>query len=258
MAVRSASTAVAGETTVLVTMLPGCDTYSSTEMKQYLKQSPAVERFDFADATLVLSREIQSMDTVTRQGLELLTSNPFGDEFIVYVADGYRSTDSINAMTRRLQAMTDVDTVSGDSAALGEVNDGMARILFYCGILALILLIISVVLINNTISLAIYSRRFNIHTMKLVGATDSFIRRPFVRAGMYTGITAGVIAAVLVAAAQCWLIYNDNMVGQWLTWGEVWLTAFALIVIGAIIARSAAWCAATNYLNKTYDSLFKK
>lgn len=258
MALNRASDSLADETTILITLRPGCDSYTATELKRDFKNSTWVSDFEYADATTVLSREVQAMDTITRQGLALLSGNPFGDEFIIRLAPGYRSTDSISAISGRLRALPDVDIVSSEATAMGRVNDSLSRIFIYGGILVLILLIISVVLISNTISLSIYSRRFNIHTMKLVGATDAFIRRPFVRAGMLTGIVAGLIASVVVCAAQCYLLWRDSLIGPWITPLQIGITAVVLIVLGAVIARAAAWVAATNYLKKSYNELFRK
>lgn len=255
MALRGASARVGDETTILVTMSADGDPYSSTELRQYLAAAPWAERVEFADAATVLSREIESVDSITRSGLDLLTTNPYGDEFVIFVSDGWRSTDSLDVLTRRIRTMTDVDIVSGESTALGEINDGMKHILAYGGLLALVLLVISVVLINNTISLSIYSRRFNIHTMRLVGATDAFIRRPFVRAGVLTGVAGGLIASLAVCGVQIYLMMNDALLGEWLTVPGIALTAPALVVLGAIIAGLAARRAVSVYLRKSFASL---
>lgn len=258
ISVHRASSSLGDDTTIMVTLLADQDPLYASELKREFNDAPWVSKYDFTDAQTVLKREIDSMDSLTRQGLALLNTNPYGDEFIIYIADGWRSTDSISALTERLRATEGVDIVSDDAQTMGQTNTGMKRILFYLSILGLALLLISIVLINNTISLAIYSRRFTIHTMKLVGATNAFIRRPFVRAGMLTGVVAGVIAMFVVCGIQCYLMYNDDMVGQWLTTTDIVLTACCLVVLGALIARIAAWFAANNYLNKTYDKLFKK
>lgn len=257
-ALRNATEAIGEDTTIMITLSPDEDPVTSSEYKRMFNDAPWVTRYDFTDRTTVLTRENESLDSITRQGLQLLTSNPFGDEFVLYINDGWRSADSLYVLTNRLKNLDGVDIVSGESVALGKVNTGMERVLVYSSILALVLLVISVALINNTISLSIYSRRFNIHTMKLVGATDAFIRRPFVRAGLVTGLTAGLIAAGVVCAVQFYLMLSDNLVGQWITPGLIGLSAIVLVVLGALIARAAAWCAATNYLRKSYDALFRQ
>ncbi len=258
LAIHRATAAVADDTTVMVTILPGEDPLRVSELKRDFNDAPWVASYEFADRATVLAREVENMDEDTRSALELLSDNPFGDEFVLHISDGWRSGDSIAALTARLSITPSVDIVSGDASTIGQANDGLDRVLLYLSILAAALLIISIALINNTISLSIYSRRFNINTMKLVGATNAFIRRPFVRAGMATGIVAGLAAAAVVCGIQAYLMLNDALVGPWITPEIIGITAGALIVLGALIARSAAWCAATRYLHRSYDRLFKK
>lgn len=258
VAVHKATAAAGDNTAVLVTILPGEDPLRVSEIKRDFNSTEWISDYDFTSATEVLSREVDRMDSITLQGLELLSDNPFGDEFTVSIADGWRNTDSLSAVISRLKAMPGVDIVSADANVLGQANAGLTKLMVYCGILAVILLLISIALINNTISLSIYSRRFNIHTMKLVGATNAFIRRPFVRAGTVTGLIAGLIAALVVCLLQAYLMFDDAFVGPWLTPEIISITAVALVVLGTLFARAAAWRAANSYLKKSYDTLFRK
>lgn len=256
--VHRASQAVGNDSSIMITIVPGQDPLKVSELKRTFKEAPWVNSFDFSDAKTVLAREVESMDPITREGLEFLPDNPFGDEFTLHIADGWRTTDSISRLCTILQNMEGVDIVSADASAIGKANAGVRHAIIYLIILAFILLIISIALINNTISLSIYSRRFNIHTMKLVGATNAFIRRPFVRAGALTGLIAGFFAACVVCGLQTYLMVNDTLIGPWITPDIIGITAIAILVLGTLLARAAAWCAATNYLKKSYDLLFKK
>jgi len=258
MTVHRATSAVGDSTTLLVTIVPGEDPLRVSEIKRIFNDAPYVERYEFTDAATVLAGEAETMDEQGRYALNLLSDNPYGDEFVIYVADGYRSTDSLGVISARIGAMESIDNVAGNAAVMGSSNEGLHKIMLYLGILAAILLAISIALIHSTISLAIYSRRFNIYTMKLVGATNAFIRRPFVRAGMLTGVIAGVIAAVVVCAVEVYLTHSEPIVGPYISMADVWITAAGLVVLGALITRMASWWATTRYLNKTFDQLFKK
>ena len=258
IAVHRASQAIENETSIIVTIVPGDDPLRVSELKRQFNASEWVDSYDFTDAKTVLSREANTMSGDALEALELLSGNPFGDEFVLHIASGWRSTDSINALTERLYDTESVDIVSGDASALGSANEGLNRMMLFLSILAAVLLIISIALINNTISLSIYSRRFNIHTMRLVGATNAFIRRPFVHAGMYTGLLAGLIAATVIGALQLYLMLYDDLIGTWITPAVIVLTAIGIVVAGTLIARAAAWCAATTYLNKSFNQLFKR
>lgn len=258
VAVQHASSEVSDGASLLITTMPGEDPMNVNDIGRFLNDAPWASDFEYIKADEVLNREVAAMNNEEREALELLSQNPFGDEFVVRIASGWRSSEKMPTITKQLRELSAVATVTGDSTDIGEVNDGMERVILYLSILALILLVISVALINNTISLSIYSRRFTIHAMKLVGATNSFIRRPFERAGMLTGAIAGMVATIVVCSIQCYLMFNDSLIGPWITPLTVLITGICLIVLGAVIARLAAWRAATVYLHKSYDMLFKR
>ena len=255
--VRRATSSVTSGTTIMITLNPEEDEEVTNAMKRMFNDAPWVEEYEFSSKTEVLSREFEGMDEITREGLSLLSENPYGDEFVLYLSQGWRNGDSIAAITKRLNDIDAVDIVSEDASLMGKTNDSVRQVLLYMSALGIVLLLISIALIKNTISLSIYSRRFTINTMKLVGATNAFIRRPFVRAGMLTGLIAGLSASLAVCGLQLYLMYNDRMVGQWITATDIVLTGVILVVSGAFIARGAAWWSATTYLKKNYDELFK-
>lgn len=258
LAVHRASGLVADNTTIIATTGPGTDPLQTSAIKRSLNNVPWATGYTFTDATAVLEREVRNMDADSRHALDLLTDNPYGDEFLIYVADGYRSTDSLAAIAARLEQTPGIELVAADVQALGQSNAGINNIIFYLIILAAALLVISVALIANTISLAIYSRRFSIYTMKLVGATNAFVRRPFVRAGTLAGFVAGIVAATVVCGLEFYLMMFESLVGTYVTPMDIAVTAALLIIAGTFIARTAAWCTAQRYLRKTFDQLFKK
>lgn len=125
-------------------------------------------------------------------------------------------------------------------------------------IVAAIMLVISFVLINNTVRLSIYSKRFTIHTMQLVGATDGFIRRPFIVAnaivGAVSGLMAGgVLSAVLAASGRI----GFEEFGSLIDWEWMGAIDTGLIVMGTLICGIAASVATTRHLHQDYSDLFK-
>lgn len=258
IAVTRASDQISDSTTLLVTIAPGTDPLEVSALKREFNDAPWVEKYDFTDAKTVLQRESEQMDRDSHLALDLLPENPFGDEFAIRIAPDYRSADSLAVLTQRLHDMPHVDIVAGNATAVGTSNDGIKSLLIYLAILAAALMLVSIALITNTISLSIYSRRFTINTMKLVGATPAFIRRPFVRAGTVTGIIAGLIAAAVICPLQTYVMLCEPLVGPYITWIDIIVSGAGLVVLGTLIARFAAWRAASIYLRKTYDQLFKK
>lgn len=189
---------------------------------------------------------------------ELLDENPYSAEFEVKLAPDYVNPDSIKMVTERLQRIKAVDDIDVPVNVANQVDNSLHKITLVLGGVALALLIISIVLINNTVSLSIYARRFIIHTMKLVGATRGFIRRPFVGAGAVCGLIAGMIAAAVLAGVYAYLCSADVELSSNLTNTELAVILVTLPIAGIAICALTAYFAANRYLNKRYDQLFKK
>lgn len=188
----------------------------------------------------------------------LLNENPFGAEFDVKVKPQWANSDSINMLAASLEYNTNVDQVVYQTAVVDDINSAIGRFTLILAAIAVALLAISFVLINNTVSLAVYSRRFIIHTMKLVGATGSFIRRPFLLAGIITGIISAAIAIAILAGARAYLSTLDPVFDQIIPWSSMWPVTLLLIIIGPLICLAASAVATNRYLRADYDDMFMK
>lgn len=188
----------------------------------------------------------------------LLDENPFGAEFDVKVREQWANSDSINMIAGRLEFNPVVDEVVCQTSVVDDINSALGRFTLILAAIAVALLAISFVLINNTVSLAVYSRRFIIHTMKLVGATGAFIRRPFLLAGLATGAVSSVIAIGMLAGARAYLGTLDVVFDQVLPWAGMWWVALLLAVAGPLICLAASAVATNRYLRADYDDMFMK
>ncbi|MDE6397355.1 MAG: hypothetical protein K2K84_08790 [Muribaculaceae bacterium] len=258
LSIHRAARGVGDSTSILMTVVPGTDPLRVSEIKRTLNAAPWSASYEYTGANDVLVKERDLMDDETRHGLELLEENPFGDEFVITIADGWRSTDSLTAVAQRLSAMADIDTVTSNAEAMGNTNEGLTNVLLIIGSFGVILLVISIALIMSTVSLAIYSRRFLIYTMKLVGGKNSFIRRPFVRSAALSGAVSGVVAGVVVTAVTYYMSAHEPLFAPFLSLTDGLIIAGALILAGVLICRGAAWWATSRYLRRRYDLLFKK
>lgn len=185
--------------------------------------------------------------------------NPLSPEVTFGVNAAYASPDSLKSISARLRKVEGVEEVATPDASMVEsMNRNLERLSMILGGIAIVLIIISFILINNTVHLAIYSRRFTIHTMQLVGATNGFIRRPFVWSNTLAGIISGVIASGLLAAV---LGTAPEMglseVAAAIPWPMMGITAAGLIVIGVLLCMTASTLATNKYLRKDYDRLFR-
>jgi cell division transport system permease protein len=140
---------------------------------------------------------------------------------------------------------------------MDRVNSNIAKVNILLLIIAALLTFISFTLISNTVRLSVYSRRFLIHTMKLVGASWGFIRRPFMRQGLLVGILAAVLAiGVLGGCIYGLLYYEPNLMGI-ITWEVLVITGVAVLLFGIIITSISCYISVNKFLRMTPGELYK-
>lgn len=224
-------------------------------IKQLLNSSDYVSSYVFASAEEIMAAESESLgDDIA----SLLDVNPYGAEFDVKLKPEWARADSIDAIQSRLCDDDAIETVLTESAMIEAVNQAIDRISWVLLVVAVVLLVISVVLINNTVHLSVYSRRFVIHTMKLVGATGAFIRRPFLLAGAINGAVAALLASVLLICSLLYLKRFDSFVASCFSFKLCGAIILILFVCGVTICVLASLFATNRYLRATYDDMFQQ
>ena len=196
----------------------------------------------------------------TGEDLETLFGvNPLSPEVYFRVKADYSSPDSLSVIKQELSTIPGIEeVVMPDSEMVASMNSNIQSLAIILGIIALVMIIVSFVLINNTVHLSIYARRFTIHTMQLVGATDSFIRRPFILNNMLAGLISGIISSAILAvslAAAPHFVWND--VARYISWGLYSCVAGGMIITGPLICSVAALLATSRFLKKDYDDLIR-
>ena len=132
--------------------------------------------------------------------LDVFETSPVPVSVDVTLEADYVHPDSLALVTRGLSQSPLVDEVETQQTVVEALTSNLARISIVLGVFILLLLFISFVLINNTVRVSVFARRFTIHTMKLVGATRGFIRAPFVRAAVLQGLASSVLAVGMLWA----------------------------------------------------------
>ena len=224
-------------------------------LAQTLKNAPYADTYVYSSAGDILAREQELMgDDI----FSLIGENPYGAEFEVNVSREYANGDSIAVISAALEADDAVEEIMTEISVIDSVNTVLEKLSIILTAIAMALIIISFVLINNTVSLAVYARRFVIHTMKLVGATGGFIRRPFLRAGLGIGAIAALIACVVMVAARWYGATLDPMVEALLPWEVLGLIFLGIFICGLMICLLASALATNRYLRANYDDMFMK
>jgi cell division transport system permease protein len=149
-----------------------------------------------------------------------------------------------------------IDEVSYDSASLEQVNLGFRQFAIVFLSIALLLIIIAVAMINNTIRMALYSRRFTIKTMQLVGATSSFIRRPFLLQSVGNGVVSAVIALMLLITVFYALNNTLETIEISFSLLNLIILTLALLIMGVFITFVSTWFALGKYLRVKLDKLY--
>ena len=188
---------------------------------------------------------------------EFTGSNPFSPELTVTMEAEYANTDSLSVIVKRL--LKDRRVV--DVAYTKDEIDGMNRILEPVSIallgLSVLLIFICYTLISNSIQLSIYSRRFLIHTMKLVGASWGFIRRPFLKKAVMVGVISALLTCALLGGIIYMLMPFMPHVEEIMTWRELAITAAAVFVFGFVITVFCTLLSVNKFLRMTAGELYK-
>jgi cell division transport system permease protein len=187
---------------------------------------------------------------------KVLTENPLPNAIYFKVKNEYLNTDSLAVIKADLEQQTWVDNVEYPATLIGKMSENLRNISIGMLIIAIVLAIVVIILIDNTIRLAMFSNRFLIKTMQMVGATRNFIARPMNLRAVINGALGGLIAAVavylLILLAESQIkdlrtIRDNNM---------LFFLFFILIVIGVCITVFSTHRSVLKYLKMKLDDLY--
>ena len=188
--------------------------------------------------------------------MDVFEVNPIPVSLELQIAADYISTDSLSVIENSLRDYPAVDDVVYQQSLVELLNANLERIGLVAGVFVLLLLFISVVLINNTVRLNVYSKRFTIHTMRMVGATKGFITRPFVGQAFFQGLIAGAIADVFILGAL-YLIRNEFY--QLFTLFDAMLLGLvmvAVVLLGMIICMVSTSAGVRSLISLNRNELY--
>ena len=172
---------------------------SLLEKEEYLKEA----RFISKEQGTAEMSEILGADF-----LSIFETNPIPVSIDLFLKARYLEPDSLRGVEAKLAQIEGVEEVVYQESLVKTINENMEKAGYVVGVFILLLLFISFVLINNTVRLNLYAKRFIIHTMKLVGARRSFIRRPLLVKAFIQGLISGLLS-VSILSAGVYLVYKD-------------------------------------------------
>jgi len=187
---------------------------------------------------------------------EFLGYNPYTASIEVKLKAEYANTDSIIPIKNRLMRYTQIREISYPSELMDNVNENIRKISALLLALALVLSLISFALINNTIKLTIYSQRFLLHTMKLVGASWAFIRRPFLMRNLGIGIASGILANALIGGGIYLLLAHEPQLAHLFTVQILGIVGGAVMLFGILITLLCAYVSINRFLRMKAGDLY--
>jgi len=185
-----------------------------------------------------------------------LDSNPLFDSYDVHLKGGYVQADSIKAIEVKLRANTAVSDVNYDNVLVDLANENIQRITYWILIISGVLAFIAMLLINSALRLSIYSHRFTIKTMQMVGATKSFIRKPYIWKGMRLGFIGAFLAILALVYLVYWLDGEYPVLNIWEDWIPTAIVLGGVLLFGIIIAAISTFFATQRFLNLRTDDLY--
>ena len=223
------------------------------KLRKRLAAEPFVKELEYISKEQALKEHTEAMGTDPQ---EFLGYNPFKASMEIKLHSQYANADSSARIEKGLKRNSNIQEVLYRKELIDAVNDNIRNISLLLLGLALVLALISFALINNTIRLAIYSKRFLIHTMKLVGAKWSFIRRPFLRRNFWVGILSACVADGLLWAGATWLVRYEPGLVSVVTPQVMVVVSCAVLVFGVLITWLCALLSINKYLRMKAGTLY--
>ncbi|GHA57699.1 cell division protein FtsX [Pontibacter akesuensis] len=196
------------------------------------------------------------LDETGEDFMEFLGDNPLRDAYVLRIDADHSSSAMLKSIKVDLESIDGVHEVQYVESLIESINENIKKISIVLLGFAAILVLVVTILINNTIKLALYSQRFLIRSMQLVGATSFFIQRPFLNRAAWQGVMSGILASALLfglmqyaytQVTELQLLRNDE---------QTYILMGALVVVGLIIGFMSSYRAVRKYLGMSLDELY--
>ena len=223
------------------------------KLQKKLNQEPFVKQSEYISKKQALKEQTEAMGTDPE---EFLGYNPFTASLEIKLHSDYANSDSIAKIEKMIKKNSNIQDVLYRKELIDAVNENIRNISLVLLALAVVLTFISFALINNMIRHAIYSKRFLIHTMKLVGASWSFIRGPFLRKNVWSGVLAGMLADAILMGTAYWAVTYEQELIQVITPEVMLIVCGSVLVFGIVITWLCAYISMNKYLRMKANTLY--
>jgi len=226
---------------------------SEQRIQTYLLGAPFTKSVEYISKDDALKDHIANLGENPE---DFLGYNPLLASLEVKLNANYANNDSVNKIESKLKAFKDIKRVIYQKDIVSLVNENVSKMSLVLMALAAILLFVSIALINNTVRLSLYSNRFLINTMKLVGATPWFIRRPYILSSMINGVVASVISLFLLFGVINFIQYQFGITGMIIQPMTAVTVSFIVILLGVSLAAISSFFAVGRYLKMNTNDMY--
>lgn len=232
------------------------DDIAVTEAKAFndsISALPFVKHSQYISSEQALEEQSKSMGL---DPSEFLGSNPFSISLELAMKHQYNCSDSLNWIVPGLKSCEAVHDVIYQHELVETLNRNLNRISAIFLVIALLLILVSMSLINNMVRISIHNHRFDIYTMKLVGADWSFIRKPFMARAALMGFFSAVLADVMLLGGVEWIISKDPSAISFLPMQNVAVMAVCVFLFGLVLTLLCTYVSVTRILGMRESDLY--
>ncbi len=238
---------------ITIALKTDINTPDSTALVQYLDAQAYTHEVNYIS-------KIEAAKMFTQNSgedfMEVLDFNPLFASFILYVNADYANTDSLQQIQASLEEQVGVAHVYYHEGLIDVINRNIRKISIILLVLGVIFLVMAFVLIDSTIKMAMYAKRFLIKSMQLVGATRAFIAKPFEQQSIYNGMISGLVAALLLVLSLVLAQYSLPELSDLYRATPFVILCFCLVGIGVLISWLSTRQAVYKYLQQNLDELY--
>ena len=216
-----------------------------------IKDESTLDFISSSDAAREFSEEIGE-DFVS-----FLGNNPLRDLIILKINSNFFEQEKLTEIENDILKIPGVYEVAYSKEMIEDINTNVRSISLVFGGIFIVLFLISVILINNTLRIALFSQRFLIRSMQLVGATANYILKPFLIRGIAYGLISGVIASAILYSIISLINEKINEANMIISFEKLSIIFISLIISGILIVMLSTYTSVNKYLNSTLDDLYK-
>lgn len=251
---RQLRDSVREDLTLTIVLSDGTSTLQAHALEDIIAKRRYIRDIDFISSEQALEEQVKTLGI---DPTEFLGGNPFSISMELHLKSDYACTDSLRWITKQLSRDKNVVDVIYQKEMIDTLDTNLRNITYILLTITALLCIVCLSLINNTVRLSIYSRRWIINTMKLVGARWSFIRRPFMLRSLTIGLIAAVLADAIIYAGIRWMLDFDPTIAKFMPLENVLFTLGSVVIFSFVITQVCTFISVTHFLRMRESELYK-